>query len=357
MVSDQARDAAAAAETGRRRSYGHPDFSTWGPVFAFVLVFVVFGIWKTDIFLTEQNLFTILNDNASLAIISFGLTVVLLTGEFDLSLAGVISFTGYLSAGLIANQGLPTPLSVAIVLMVGALIGLVNGVLVVYFRIHALIATLAVASLLNGLTFLYSDGAVLYNGIPESFTQIGRSGVGLLDVPAFYMVAIGIVLWAMLRYTGAGRYMHAIGGNREAARLSGIRVSRYVIAAFVISAMCASVAGIVETARNGSAQPTGGASFLLPAFAAAFLGAATLRRGEFHIIGTVIGVYLIAVATSGLFILGAPFYTQEFLTGGLLILATAGSRFLGRRRDEARLRAQVRRRAASGEAATAAQGD
>ena len=208
-----------------------------------------------------------------------------------------------------------------------------------------LLAGFAVASILDGLTFLYSGGSVLYSGIPHSFIQIGRAGVGNVDAPALYMVIIGIVLWAMLRYTASGRYMHAIGGNRVAARLSGIRVGRYVIAAFMISAMCSSVAGIVETARNGSAQPTAGQSFLLPAFAAAFLGAATLRRGEFHIVGTVIGVYLIAVATSGLFTLGAPFYTQEFLTGGLLILATAGSRFLGRHRDETRMRRQTRRRA------------
>jgi ribose transport system permease protein len=346
-VSSEVRHAPLAVDEQRGlRRYAPRDLGTWGPVFAFVLVFVVFGIWKTDIFLTQQNLFTILNDNASLAIISFGLTVVLLTGEFDLSLAGVISFTGYLSAGLIANQGLSTPESVAVVLAIGVLIGLVNGVLVVYFRIHALIATLAVASILDGLTFLYSGGAVLYTGIPNSFIDIGRTSIGDLDVPALYMVAVGVVLWAMLRYTAAGRYMHAIGGNRDASRLSGIRVSRYVIAAFMISAVCSSMAGIIETARNGSAQPTAGTSFLLPAFAACFLGAATLRRGEFHIVGTAIGVYLIAVATSGLFILGAPFYTQEFLTGGLLILATAGSRFLGRQRDQARLRAQVRRREA-----------
>jgi ribose transport system permease protein len=343
MSSDGGGAPAPDDERGWRKVIPR-DLGTWGPVFAFVLVFVVFGIWKTDVFLTEQNLFTIINDNADLAIISFGLTVVLLTGEFDLSLAGVVSFTGYLSAGLIANQGLPTAAAVVAVLLVGALIGLINGVLIVHFRIHALIATLAVASILDGLTFLYSGGSVLYTGIPHSFIQIGRTGLGNLDAPAFYMAGIGVVLWAMLRYTGAGRYLHAIGGNREAARLSGIRVGRYVIAAFMISAMCSSVAGIVETARNGSAQPTAGQSFLLPAFAAAFLGAATLRRGEFHIIGTVIGVYLIAVATSGLFTLGAPFYTQEFLTGGLLILATAGSRLLGRRRDEARLRAQVQRR-------------
>jgi ribose transport system permease protein len=349
VSSEQTTVSTPAADWERGwRSYLPQDLGSWGPVFAFVLVFVVFGIWKTDVFLTQQNLFTILNDNADLAIVSFGLTVVLLTGEFDLSLAGVISFTGFLSAGLIANQGLPTPASVVVVLLVGALIGLVNGVLVVYFQIHALIATLAVASILDGLTFLYSGGAVLYTGIPNGFIQIGRAGLGNLDAPAFYMVVIGVVLWAMLRYTPAGRYMHAIGGNRDASRLSGIRVSRHVIAAFMISAVCASVCGIVEVARNGSAQPTAGASFLLPAFAAAFLGAATLRRGEFHIIGTAIGVYLIAVATSGLFILGAPFYSQEFLTGGLLILATAGSRFLGRRREETRVRAQMRRRRSGG---------
>jgi ribose transport system permease protein len=308
---------------------------------------VIFGIWKTNIFLTQTNLFTILNDNADLAIVSFGLTVVLLTGEFDLSLAGVISFTGYLSAGLIANQKLPTAASVLVVLLIGALIGLINGILVVYFGIHALIATLAVASILDGLTFLYSGGAVLYSGIPHSFVQIGRASVEHLESPTFFMITIGVVLWATLRYTPAGRYMHAIGGNREASRLSGIRVGRYVIAAFMISAVCASIAGIVETSRNGSAQPTSGASFLLPAFAAAFLGSATLRRGEFHIVGTAIGVYLIAVATSGLFILGAPFYTQEFLTGGLLIAATAGSRLLGRRGEETKLRALMSRRGPS----------
>src|SRR5262249_14026504 len=218
VPSEQTTASTPAADEERGwRSYTPQDLGSWGPVFAFVLVFVLFGVWKTDVFLTQQNLFTILNDNADLAIISFGLTVVLLTGEFDLSLAGVISFTGFLSAGLIANQGLPTPVSVIVVLLVGALIGLVNGVLIVHFRIHALIATLAVASILDGLTFLYSGGSVLYNGIPHSFIQIGRAGVGNVDVPAFYMVVIGIVLWAMLRYTASGRYMHAIGGNRVAA--------------------------------------------------------------------------------------------------------------------------------------------
>ena len=321
---------ARSAFGDRRWSDRLPDLGTCGPIFALALVFLIFGLWKTNLFLTSSNLFTLLNDNADLAVVAFGLTIVLLTGEFDLSIAGVITFTGFLSAGFIANQGLPTALSIVIVLVIGALIGAINGILVVYFRIHALIATLAVSTILDGFTFFYSKGTVLYQGIPSSFTQLGASTVGQVEIPAFYMVAIGLALWAFLRYTAAGRYMHAIGGNRDAARLSGIRVGRYVIAAFVISGLCSSWAGIIEAARNASVQPGAGQSFLLPAFAAAFLGSATLRRGEFHILGTVIGVYLIASATSGFFILGAPFYTQDFIQGGLLIAATAGSRFLGK---------------------------
>jgi ribose transport system permease protein len=308
-----------------------PELGSWGPVIAFVLVIVVFGSLKGDLFLTSSNLFAILNDNAVLAIVTFGLTVVLLTGEFDLSIAAVMTLSAILSAGLTSIQDWPTPVAVLVVLGIGALIGWINGALVVYFGIHALIATLAVASILGGLGLWYSDGETIYNGIPESFTDLGRSSIGRFTAPIIYMAVIGVVLWAVLKYTAAGRYIHAIGGNREAARLSGIRVNRYVIAAFMISGTCAAFAGMLQAARNGSADPTSGASFLLPAFAAAFLGSATLRRGEFHILGSVIGVYLIATATSGFFLVGAPFYTQEFLAGGLLIFATASSRFLGRR--------------------------
>jgi ribose transport system permease protein len=311
------------------RSYLRHDLSTWGPVFAFVLVVVVFGALKPDLFLTRDNIFAVLNDNAVLAVLTCGLTVVLLCGEFDLSIAATMTLTGALSAGFVAQDGLSTSTSVFVVLLIGAAIGWINGALIVYFRIHALIATLAVGSILQGFTFYYTNGEVIYEGIPGEFIELGRASVGRITAPIFYMAVVGFVLWAMLRYTPPGRYMHAIGGNRDAARMSGIRVNRYVIMAFVISGLCAALAGVVQTARNGSAEPTSGASFLLPAFAAAFLGAATLRRGEFHIVGSLIGVYLIAFATSGFFILGAPFYTQDFLSGGLLIAATAASRFLG----------------------------
>jgi ribose transport system permease protein len=318
--------------SGERRRYLPRDLGTWGPVLAFVLVIAVFGVFKSDPFLTRDNVFSVLNDNAVLAVLACGLTVVLLCGEFDLSIAAIMTLTGSLSAGMVAKEGLSTPEALVLALAIGAAIGWINGALIVYFRIHALIATLAIGSILQGVVFYYTSGEVIYEGIPDDFIQLGRASIGRITAPIFYMVAVSVLLWAMLRYTAPGRYLHAIGGNRAAARMSGIRVNRYVILAFVISGLCAALAGIVQTARNGSAEPTSGASFLLPAFAAAFLGAATLRRGEFHIVGTLIGVYLIAFATSGLFIIGAPFYTQDFLSGGLLIAATAASRFMGGKR-------------------------
>jgi ribose transport system permease protein len=260
--------------------------------------------------------------------VACGLTLVLLTGEFDLSIGSIMTLAGVLSAGFVARAHLPTAVAVLLTLGIGLIIGWVNGFLVFYLRINALIATLAMGSILQGFILLYTNGQVIYQGIPNSYIQLGRASIGDVSIPIMYMALVGVLLWAMLKYTVPGRYLHAIGGSRDAARLSGIRVGRYVIMAFVISGLCAALAGIVQTGRNGSAEPTGGQSFLLPAFAAAFLGAATLRRGEFHIAGTLIGVYLIASATSGFFILGAPFYTQEFISGGLLLAATAGSRFL-----------------------------
>lgn len=308
-----------------------PEIGTWGPIFAFAGLVVLFGVLEPDVFLSSGNFFSILNNQAVLAILACGLTVVLLTGEFDLSIGATLSFTGALSAGLAAKSGLAVGLVVPLVLVIGVLIGCVNGVLVAYFRVPALIATLAVASLLEGFTLWYTDGETIFAGIPQGYLDIGRWSIGDAKASFFYLIVIAFLLWAGLRYTAGGRFLHAIGDNREASRLSGIRVERWVIVAFAIAGLCAAVAGVAQTARNGSAQPTQGAALLLPAFAAAFLGSATLRRGEFHITGTVIGVYLVATGSAGFIILGAPFFVTQLFSGAVLIIATASARFLGRR--------------------------
>lgn len=323
----------ARGDVRGRRTARLPDAGTWGPVVAFALLVLVFGVLRPEIFFSSGNLFSILNDQAVLVILTSGLTVVLLTGEFDLSVASALTFTGALSAGLVAEQGLPVPLAVPAVILVGALIGLVNGVLVTQLRVAALIATLGTGVILDGLTLWYTNGeTVIFKSLGNPFIALGRTSLGEVQLPVVYAAVVTMLLWGMLKYTPAGRYMHAIGGNRDATRLSGIRVERYVILAFVISGMTAAIAGIAHTARAGSATPSAGVTFLLPAFAAAFLGSATLRRGEFHIWGTVIGVYLIATGTAGFVILGAPFFTRQLFSGFVLIAATAGSRFLARKR-------------------------
>jgi ribose transport system permease protein len=318
------------ARPGARRLGTDP--STWGPVLAFVLLIVVFGALRPDTFLSSGNIFSILNNQAVLAIVACGLTLVLLGGEFDLSIGAVMTFAGALSAGLVANQGTSPLLAIALVLVIGALIGAANGVLVTVFQVPALIATLAMATILEGLTLWYTNGETIFAGLSGTYTGVGRWSLGQLQAPVVYLAVVGLVLWVLLNYTVPGRYLHAIGGNRAAARISGIHVGRYLVVAFVVAGVCAAFAGVLQTARNGSATPTAGAPFLLPAFAAAFLGSTALRRGQFHIVGTILGVYLIATGSAGFIILGAPFYTQQLFSGAVLLLATMGSRFLSRRR-------------------------
>jgi ribose transport system permease protein len=300
-------------------------------VLAFVLLAVVFAILRPETFLTFSSLYSILNNQAVLAIVALGLTVVLIAGQFDLSIGFLLTFAGALSATLVTSMDVPVVATWVIVIVMGAFVGVANGTLVTYFKVPALVATLAVGTILEGLTLFVTNGETIFRGL-DDFIPVGRWSIGGIQAPTVYLVVIAIALWAILRYTPAGRYIHAVGASPAASRVAGIRVDRYVILAFVIAGMLAAFAGIVQTARNGSATPTAGATFLLPAFAAAFLGSVILRRGEFHVVGTVIGVYLIATGSLGFVLLGAPFYTQQLFAGFVLIVATAGGRFLRRTR-------------------------
>lgn len=308
------------------------DWQGLTPLLAIGVLIALFSILRPTTFFTPGTFFSILNTQAVLAIVAIGLTVVLLTGEFDLSVGFIVTFTGILAAGLVARQSLPVWLAVVIALSVGAAIGVVSGVLVAVLKVPALVATLAVGTMVEGLMLWYSNGEVIFEGLPAAFIELGRWQWGPVRAPAVYLVVIAITVWLVLKYTPAGRYLHAIGGNRNAARISGVRVNRYVILAFALSGLLAAIGGVVLAARNGSANPSAGTPFLLPAFAAAFLGSVTLRKGEFHVVGTIVGVYLIAVGSTGFVILGAPFFTQQLFSGAVLIFATAGSRFVQRRK-------------------------
>lgn len=315
--------AAGEAMAGGRRAIA---FAPLAPVLFLLALIVGFSIVEPQYFPSGENAVTILNDGALLAILACGLTFVLIVGEFDLSVAAVASFAGALSTVLVTQMGWPVVPAILAVAACAVAIGLVNGLLVTRLEIPALVATIGTASLLDGLTLWVTGNSVIFNGFTDAFMAYGNWRLGGLQAPVIYLAVLAAGLAVALRHTVTGRHLYATGGNRAASRMSGIRVERQVMLAFVGCAVLAAVAGFVYTARQGSLTPLFGNSLLLPAFAAAFLGSVTLAHRRFHIPGTVLGVYIIGTGTFGLLLIGAPAYSQQLFAGAVLIIATGGSK-------------------------------
>jgi len=299
--------------------------SRYGAIFGLLLMVAFFSINAPGIFLSRANFLNILSQASLTAIIASGLTCTLVVGEFDLSIGYVASFVGLIVTGLMANEGLPIWLSIVGALALGATIGIVNGLLVTKVRINAVISTLGVGTMLTGLGFTYSAFPIA-TGIPRAFTDIslGRLVFGMPN-PVIIMVVVLFALWVILNKTDIGQKMQAVGSNMEAARLSGIRVDRIKIFAFAIAGLCAALTGTLLSSLLGSGTLAAADGYLLDAFAAVFLGSATLREGEFHIVGTLVGVLILAVGFNGLSIFGAPTHFQPIFKGGILILAVGMS--------------------------------
>lgn len=208
-------------------------------------------------------------------------------------------------------------------MLVGALVGLISSLIVTKARVNSVVATLGVGTVLIGVNYAYSAGQPIAAGLPDSFFLISLGSMLGISNNIVIMAAVLLLLWILINRTDAGQRIQAVGGNTEAARLSGIRVDRVKISAFVVSGMCAFLTGILLASLIGSGSTDAGDSYLLDAFAAVFLGSATLRDGEFHILGTFIGVLIIGVAFNGLSIFGAPTFYQYIFQGGILIFAVA----------------------------------
>lgn len=324
---------------GQRRRTSTPDrlidlASRYGTIASLGLCLVIFSALKPDIFPTSQNLFNILNQVSILGIIALGLTVALVQGLFDLSLAAMATLGGFLATKWLSEGTIGNPaMAVAAVLVIALVIGAFNGIVVAYGGVSAFIATLAVGSILTGLVLGVSKSATILSGIPDGFLIMGQGKVGPVPAPVAFLAIVALVLYIFLEQTQTGRHMYAIGGNAETARLSGIAVKRYALLALGISAVCAALGGMIVAANLGVGRPQGvGDTYLLDAFAAAFIGASTLRPGRFHILGTVIGVLLIGVINNGLSIMGVETFWQYAVRGVILLLAVFGASFLVARR-------------------------
>ena len=208
-------------------------------------------------------------------------------------------------------------------------IGLINGLIVTKARVNSVIATLGMGTIIVGLNFAYSSGVPIVAGVPEAFLEISLGRFWGIPNNVFVMAAVLLFLWVLVERTSIGQAIQAVGGNPAAARLSGINVDGIKILGFVISGVCAALTGILLASSLGSGTTSAADSYLLTAFAAVFLGSATLRDGEFHVFGTFIGVLIIAVGFNGLAIFGAPTFYQ-FLFQGVILIVAVGLSSLGR---------------------------
>ena len=305
-------------------------FARYATIIGLLAMTLAFAVLSPKAFPTQANFTNVLSQTSLVMILAGGLTLAVIVGELDLSVGFAASLHGILVTGLIVHDKVPIPVAIAIVIAIGALIGLINGFIVTKMRVNSVIATLGTGTIITGLAFAYSSGVPIVAGVPEGFLQLslGRWLWGIPNNIIIMALVLG-ALWLLVEKTALGQEIQAVGGNASAARLAGINVDRVKILGFIIAGMCSAMTGILLASRLGSGTASAADSYLLTAFAAVFLGSATLRDGEFHIFGTFIGALIIAVGFNGLNIFGAPTFSQYVFQGAILIVAV-GLSSLGR---------------------------
>lgn len=312
----------------------------YGGVLAMLAIFAFFALSLPETFLTARNLINITQQVSMLAVVAATMTVVMVMGDFDLSVGAMASLAGVVAAVLFV-QGWPVPMAVAAALAVGLIGGLINGFMVSFVGILPFVATLATLTIFSGAAFIISDGRTIFGrDIPEAFSGFARNGLALGEVdgrllvlPNLTLVALAVVasVWVVLEQTSYGRRLYAIGGNREAARLAGIPVTTLRFSAFAFTALGAALAGLMTASRVASANPTQGDGLMLTAIAAVFLGMTLTRDGQPRVLATLAGVLVLGVLDNGLTQMRVDSYLREVMVG-LIILTSVGVSALSQRR-------------------------
>jgi ribose transport system permease protein len=316
----------------RRLSIGTRIISTHSLLVLLLVLIAMFSVLIPRTFPTHLTLVGILANQTVVAVLALGLMFPLATNNFDISIGYMVSLANCVGMGLQVNSGLSWELSVVIVLVMGLLIGMINGVLVAYVRIDSFIATLGSGTFLFGIANWYTKGEQISGiGLPAGFTNISSNLLGVPTI-AWFTLVLAVILWIVFEHLPAGRYFYAVGANRRAADLSGIRSQRRIVVAFGMSALFASAVGLFLDAQLQIGEPTTGPDFLLPAFAAVLLGSTSVRPGRVNVWGTVVAVMLLSVAVAGLQQLGAAFYVEYLFDGAMVVVAVGAAGFVIRRR-------------------------
>ena len=311
-------------------------FRQMGTLLGLLLIVVFFAVQLPDTFLTARNLINVSQQISMLAVVAFAMTVVMVMGDFDLSVGSMASLAGIVAAVLFA-LGYPLWVGVGAALVVGMLGGLLNGFLVAVVGILPFVATIGTLTIFSGLAFFVSGGRTIFGrDIPAAFSGFARSGIPLdgiglagLKLPFLSISALVVlaVTWVLLEQTTYGRRLYAIGGNREAARLAGVRVTRLRSSAFVLTGVGAALAGLMYASRVASANPTQGAGLMLDAIAAVFLGMTMGKEGEPRVLATLVGVLILGILDNGLTQMNVDSYVREMLIGAIVLIAVATSSY------------------------------
>ena len=277
-------------------------------------------LWiMTPYFLTVSNLLNVAQQTSINAIIAVGMTFVIITAGIDLSVGSLVAFSGVVLASVL-QAGVPLPIAILVGLGVGLFCGMINGLLITHGRIPPFISTLGMMSVARGAALLYTKGRPV-SGFSENFRYLATGEIFHIPVPVIIMGVVYIIAHFVLNRTKLGRYAYAIGGNEEAAILSGINVKLYKTMVYALCGMLSGLAALILTARLNSAQPIAGNMYELDAIAATVIGGTSLMGGEGTVLGTLIGALIMGVLRNGLNLLGVSSFIQQIVIGSVIIIA------------------------------------
>ena len=289
-----------------------------GTLIGLIIIFIVFSL-LSPVFFTAPNLINIMQQSAINAIVALGMTLVIISAGIDLSVGPVAALAAVVCASLMV-AGVSVPLAVIAALLVGALYGLFNGVLIAYAGLQPFIVTLGGLSLCRAIALIYTGGNPIF-GIPSSFRSFINGSVLGIPCPIIIAAVVAIVLYIILTKTPLGEYIFAVGGNEEAARVCGVPVAKTKIAVYVISGVLAAIAALILVGRLGAAEPTLGNLWEMNAIAAAAIGGASLMGGKGSVFGTILGAIILGSLTNGFTLLNIQSFYQLLVTGIIIIVA------------------------------------
>lgn len=286
-----------------------------------VMLIIMIGLtFLTPNFMTFNNVISVLRQISNNVYLALGMTLVIILGGIDLSVGSIVAMSGTITVGLMVNNNMPIPAAILIGLVLGALVGFVNGGIVAMFNVPAFIVTLATMNIAKGIAYIYTGGQST-RITDDAFAMLGTGYLfGIIPLPVVYMIILVVVFIILLGKTKFGTYVYALGGNRESARLSGVPIKKIEVLVFTISGLLAAFAGIVLASRMYSGQPTAGDGYEMDAIAACVLGGVSMSGGVGRISGTVFGAIVIGVISNGLNLMGVSSFWQ-LVVKGIIILA------------------------------------